>query len=267
MAILHNPLKDNFTRIPNALLTDNNLSMGAKVVYCYVASKPTGWNVWNKEIQQALNIKDSGTMSKYWKELLDSGWIERTRNKNENGQFSGGYDYELRIEPIIEETRIREKPTLGETTEHNNTNLTNNTNTNNNTNISPDGQNPENNSNNIVKSNNQLFETTSKPKKKGENQFITVIENLAQNQNIRDALQKYCTFRRKRGLTIEQWQMIVEKFKQDSTGKTEQEIIQCIERCIVDGCNSLYYKQTKQNNKTSKPVTTNNNNGPDFFTL
>lgn len=241
MAVLYNTLKDNFTQIPNALLTDDNLSMGAKVVYCYVASKPTGWKVWNKEIQQALNIKDNGTMSKYWKELLDFGWVCRTRTKSENGQFSGGYDYELQIEPKMDKNHIGEKPTLGKNPEYSNTDFNSNTNIDNNTNIiSPNGQNPEE-LNNLDKPNNQLFGTTSKPKKKGENQFITVIQELSVNEHIRNALQKYYSFRCKRGLTIEQWQLMVEKFKQDSKGKTVKEVVDCIEQCVLNGRNSLYY--------------------------
>jgi len=114
-------------------------------------------------------------------------------------------------------------------------------NTDNNTiNISPDGQDVKK-QNAIDKPNNQLFTTTSKLKKKGENQFITVIEELSSNQLVRDALQKYCGFRRKRGLTIDQWKLMVEKFKQDSDGKTVQQVIDCIEQCIINGRNSLYY--------------------------
>lgn len=264
MSILRNKLKRDFTLTPNELLTDQRLSMGAKVVYIYLASKPDGWKVWNKEIQNSLSIKDSGTIAKYWKELLDSGWLVRERQKDERGKFTGGYDYQLLDTPLTDKTCIRENPTLGETPEHNNTDYNIKTDLDNNTNISPDGQINLNNSN-ISKSDGQLFGTPQKPKKKSENQFITVIENLSGNQNVRDALQKYCSFRRKRGLTIDQWQLIVEKFKQDSQGKSIEEIVQCIERCIVDGCNSLYYKQQKQSNKTTNHTT--NNSGPDCFTL
>ena len=47
MAIIINKVLDSFTQIPNDLLTDNNLSNGAKVVFCYLASKPTSWQVYN----------------------------------------------------------------------------------------------------------------------------------------------------------------------------------------------------------------------------
>lgn len=261
MAVLYNTLKDNFTQIPNALLTHSNLSNGAKVVYCYVASKPTGWKVWNKEIQQALNIKDSGTMSKYWKELLDTGWIARTRDKSENGQFSGGYDYELRIEPKMEKNRIRENPTLGKTPEHSNTDFNSNTNINNNTNIiSPNGQNEETIINNTFNSRltGKLLDVgnTKKPKQNG---YTEVLNNLCSNEKVKDALLQYCKFRRSRGLTVQQWELIVKKFKQDSTNKTEQQIVDCIEQCIVNGRNSLYYTDYSNNDNKQAPQVQDDN--------
>lgn len=85
----------NIVVIPNEILTDNRLSMGAKVLYCYLASKPYNLTVGNKEIQNSLNIKDSRTISKYWKELLNCGWLSRERNTDEKGQFTGGYTYQL----------------------------------------------------------------------------------------------------------------------------------------------------------------------------
>lgn len=238
MAVIKNTIKDNFTQIPNELLTDDRLSLGAKVVFCYVASKPTGWEVYNKEIQNALNIKDGSTIAKYWKELIETGWIERKRNMQE-GKLTGGYDYIL----MTEISSIRKKPEDGKNQidgknpEHINTNNINNTNIDINTNIREE----EILENNNIAS-NQLFNTPKTPKKKKENQFITVIQQLSANPKIRSELEKYCNFRRTRGLTIDQWQLIVEEFKNQSIGKNPDEIIACIKRCIIDGCNSLYYK-------------------------
>ena len=130
----------------------------------------------------------------------------------------------------------------------NNTSINNTIN--NTINNSPDGQETKNNNS------NQLFSTPSKPKKKNENQFTTVIQELSANPKIRTALQKYCAFRRSRGLTVQQWQLIVEKFKEQSVGKTPTEIVNCIERCIIDGCNSLYYKQPNQTTTHTKHLTT-----------
>lgn len=258
MPILYNQLKDNFTKIPNELLTDNRLSMGAKVVYCYVASKPTGWEVWNAEIQKSLNIKDNGTMSKYWKELIETGWITRTRAKTDDGKFKGGYDYELQITPITENNGIRENPTYGKTPHYNNTNLYNNTNIYNNTNniICSDEQIQEKeNTSNTDTNKGQLFSTSNTVKKKGQNQFISVIEQLSSNNNVRDVLEEYYRFRCKKGLTIEQWKIIVEDFKNNSVGKNTEQIISAVRDCLKFGNMSLFYRN--ENNFSSSTPTKN----------
>jgi hypothetical protein len=219
--------------------------MGAKVVYIYLASKPDGWKVWNKEIQNSLNIKDSGTIAKYWKELLDTGWIQRTANKDDNGQFCGGFDYELLETPNTDDTRIGEKPESGKNPSHSNTDLSSNTNINNNTNIS-----------NIVNSNNtngKLFSTNTEIKKPKQNGYIQIIQDLAQDQQIRDALLEYCNFRRSRGLTHQQWKAIVEQFKQDSRGKTVEQIVNCIKQCLMNGRNTLYYTDYSKTSNNYTP--------------
>lgn len=249
MAIIKNRLKDNFTQIPNELLTDNKLSMGAKIVFCYVASKPTGWEVFNKEIQKSLNIKDSGTMAKYWKELLEAGWIKRERQKQEDGKLAGGYIYELLEEPNTDEDRIGEKPVYTKSPCHNNTNLSNNTNINNNTNNSAN----QDNSNNV---NGKLFSTNKEIKKPKQNGYIEIIQDLAKDQQIRDALLEYCNFRRRRGLTHEQWKAIVEQFKKESKGKQVEEIVRCIKQCLMNGRQTLYYTNyNRQDNNIPEPPT------------
>lgn len=263
MAVIRNNLKDNFTQIPNELLIDSRLSMGAKVVFCYVASKPTGWEVYNKEIQKALNIKDNGTIAKYWKELLDAGWIERERTQKESGKLTGGFDYVLMVTPgdrIQEKPVNEEKPANGKTPEYNNTDLNNNINLNNNIIIT------ETDKEEINNSSNQLFPTPSKPKKGKQNGYIDVIQSLSGNQKIREALEKYCNFRRKRGLTVDQWQLIVSKFKEDSKDKSVNEIIECIEQCVINGRNSLYYSNSTNNqNKKGAPVTHPEDNSPSII--
>lgn len=158
---------------------------------------------------------------------------------------------------------------IKENLKDNNTDINNTIN--NTINNSPDGQEQENLTNNISsnsKQEGQLFNTGQKPKKKGENKYITVIQNLSSNQQIRDTLEKYLNFRRQRGLTVDQWQLIVEKFKQDSSGKTVTQIVECIEKCIMNGRNTLYYEQYTQTKVQNKqPVTTNDNEGPKSYTL
>lgn len=106
------------------------------------------------------------------------------------------------------------------------------------------------NNTNIINNNSangQLFSTSNKPKKTKENQFITVIENLSSNPKVRTALEKYLGYRRKKGLTIEQWQTIVTRFKNDTKekGKTVDEAVDAIEKCLMDGNMKLFYKDYK----------------------
>jgi hypothetical protein len=93
--MLINKIMDNFTKIPNALIVDKRLSASAKVIYCYLASKPTGWTVYNLDIQNQLCIKRSETLSKYWKELIDAGWIERYKNTDKDFCKIGVYVYTI----------------------------------------------------------------------------------------------------------------------------------------------------------------------------
>ena len=96
MGILRNEIKSNFTQIPNQLLFDNRLSFGAKILFCYLASKPPNWKVINADIKKTLKISKE-TIAKYFKELIAYGWIDREKKKNKEGQFYGGYEYTLNL--------------------------------------------------------------------------------------------------------------------------------------------------------------------------
>ena len=126
-----------FTQIPNELLADN-ISSGAMRVYCYLRSKPDDWAYWNSEIMKSINIKNKGTLAKYFKELMNAGWISRERVYT-NGRISGGYDYKTYIRKNLNQgkTFIKKNTTLRKNPDHSNTNLINNTNSNSNTNLIP----------------------------------------------------------------------------------------------------------------------------------
>ena len=99
MSILKNRSLKNFSIIPNAIIIDKRLSANAFRIYCYLASRPDGWKVNNIDIKNQLDIKDKDTLTKYWKELLASGWLERTQEISEGGKFTGLYNYTLREKP------------------------------------------------------------------------------------------------------------------------------------------------------------------------
>ena len=111
----------------------------------------------------------------------------------------------------------------------------------------------------IQKPKGKLIETEQKVKKPKENGFIEVVNKLCGNEIVKDALMKYCSFRRSRGLTVQQWELIVSKFKQDSQNKTEQEVLNCIDQCIVNGRNSLYYSDYSTNNNKQQTTISDDN--------
>ena len=108
MNTLRNKLKQQYSQIPNELITDLSLSNGALRVLLYLFTKPDEWNIYNKDIQKQLNISDK-TLAKYWKELLASRWLRRTKRPPSDGKFAGGYLYQIGNFSISEESSEKEK--------------------------------------------------------------------------------------------------------------------------------------------------------------
>lgn len=101
MGILKNQIKENFSQIPNELITDTRISIQARMVYVYVSSKPSGWVVRNTDVKQSLGIKDDKAMAKYWKELQDFGWLTRAKTTPNDTEKTGTYNYILNASPIL----------------------------------------------------------------------------------------------------------------------------------------------------------------------
>jgi hypothetical protein len=107
---MKNTLKANFSQIPNELVTDLSISSGALRVLLYLATKPDGWNVHNLDVCKNLNISEK-TLTKYWKELLNSVWLRReiTVDEDEDGNFTGGYIYQIGYFTKVKPLRAGEK--------------------------------------------------------------------------------------------------------------------------------------------------------------
>lgn len=101
-------LTKNYTTIPNELIIDS-LSHGAVRLYCYLASKPENWEVYNNDIKKQLNIGRDG-LAKYWKELINAGWVEKYPEKDENGKFTGKTILILNNSKNTEKTESGKKP-------------------------------------------------------------------------------------------------------------------------------------------------------------
>lgn len=131
MSTTRNPLKGNFTQIPNELVLDKKIPNGAFRVMVYLFSKPSGWVVNNSDIKKQLGIGQNDTIADYWKKLINEGWITRVRNSG------GGFDYDLNIEKklpteleeggVFGKTPNRGNPQYGEMPNHSNTDFSSNT--------------------------------------------------------------------------------------------------------------------------------------------
>ena len=135
--ILKNLTKD-FTTIPNEIITDSNLSAGAFRLYCYLASKPETWEVNNTDIRKQLNIGSNNSLNKYWKELIETGWVEKEREKDEKGKFTGRtililYNSRNRKNcengknPLSQKIHFRKNCEIAKNAKHSNTDIYNNT--------------------------------------------------------------------------------------------------------------------------------------------
>ena len=111
MAKIINSIRKRFTQIPNAIVVDLSISNGAVRVFLYMSTKPDDWFFNNRDIQKQLGIKDDSTISKYWKELINSGWVSRTPAVNHNGKPFGFYDYVLNFQRVKPDTGQPDTPT------------------------------------------------------------------------------------------------------------------------------------------------------------
>ena len=75
-----------FTQISNDVINDPNLSWGAKGLFSYLASKPTGWKFYCKEIT-SHSTDTNHKMAKYLKELELAGLVKR-KKFNVKGEHS-----------------------------------------------------------------------------------------------------------------------------------------------------------------------------------
>lgn len=62
--------------IPNALIADQRVSLAAKALWAYIASKPEGWTFRRQAMASQLGICVN-TLNKLCRELIVAGWLER----------------------------------------------------------------------------------------------------------------------------------------------------------------------------------------------
>ena len=65
--------------MPNALIADQRVSLAAKALWAYIASKPEGWTFRRQAMAAQLGICVK-SMQKLAKELIGAGWLERDQS-------------------------------------------------------------------------------------------------------------------------------------------------------------------------------------------
>lgn len=83
----------NFTRVPNALITDARLSLGARMVYIYIASKPGTWKFSLENVAREM-VMSKDYVNRLLQELEALHLLKRERIRNANGRL-GASSYTL----------------------------------------------------------------------------------------------------------------------------------------------------------------------------
>ena len=76
----------NYQSIPRELIFDNTLSDRASFLYCYMASKPDGWDFYLVPMAKELGYS-VGTLRKYISELVESGWLKKGEQETVDGKY------------------------------------------------------------------------------------------------------------------------------------------------------------------------------------
>src|SRR5947199_8753899 len=98
--ILHLDHEANFTMIDNTLLSELRISAKAKGIVCYLLSKPEGWRVRMKDLEQHFSDGPTALRSGL-QEIYKFGYGCIQNKKDEKGKITG------RVIHIAEEPQFR----------------------------------------------------------------------------------------------------------------------------------------------------------------
>lgn len=108
----------NYTVVDNTYIKDSSLSWKAKGLFTYILSLPEDWKIYMSEL---VNHSTGGKeeLKSIIKELVQHGYIQRDKSKDEKGMFVG-WSYKIIEQPESVFTRERENrqsenPTSGNT--------------------------------------------------------------------------------------------------------------------------------------------------------
>lgn len=118
MAVLRKIKKTDFTVIDNNIFKNKKLSLKGKGMVCTMLSLPDDWN-FSEDGLANLSNDGKASIRSTLKELMEFGYLKRTRNRDEKGILRD-YVYTVYEEPTLENQKLEpncdyptlEKPTL-----------------------------------------------------------------------------------------------------------------------------------------------------------
>lgn len=96
--------------IPRELIFDNTMSDRARFIYCYMASKPDGWEFYLNPMAKEIGYSVE-TLRKYINELIKNGWLIKGEQKNEGTFGAVTYTLNSTKKPDTEKIRHGKNPT------------------------------------------------------------------------------------------------------------------------------------------------------------
>lgn len=87
----------DFVTVHKSFVFDNNLSAKAKGILLYFLSRPDNWQIYTSEVVKHMNDGQKSINSGI-QELIELGYVIRTRKRKENGDFNG-FEYLVYEQP------------------------------------------------------------------------------------------------------------------------------------------------------------------------
>jgi len=76
-----------FTQVPNELINDHEISLRARMIYVFMASKPEGWNFTLKSMAAQLG-EGARSVGSATKQLKEKGWLKYTKTNEGKGLYT-----------------------------------------------------------------------------------------------------------------------------------------------------------------------------------
>src|SRR5579863_4248986 len=100
MTIVRREHRAHFTIVPNAVFTDDRLSVEAKGVLGYLLSRPHQWRVQLEHVGRTLKV-GRRKLQRIFRELIGAGYVTRERQRFVTGHRFGDLDYVVRDVPLM----------------------------------------------------------------------------------------------------------------------------------------------------------------------